>query len=445
MSSTAHLEDKTLTFILAGGEGERLYPLTADQPTPVMPFGGLFRIIDFTLSNVLNSGLRYIYVLTQYKQEHLHSYVRHGWPQLCEEFWGDCGQEIVCVPPAGGKRYRGTADAVFQNLDLIEQSGADYVLIVSGDQIYHMDYGNLLSRHAASGADLTIAAVEYPVELTGSLGMIRTDPSDRVIGFEINPISASLSIPENALVSMGVYVFKRESLLDALRKTMDLNGADDFAKDVLPFLVNLGRAVVFRFDGYWRDIGTLDSYYEANLDLLLAGALLDPYEDAAWPTRTLGGAKTLQRSWLASDSRVSQGAALTACELWMSIVSTGARIDAGAILEAAVVLPGAHIGTGAKIRNAIIAEKAVVAPHARIGYEADADSAQFPVSENGIVIVGEYQPQILRTARREASVLPYVEKRMGLPHLAQYGNTKRQTSRVIEFGGFANDSNQRST
>src|SRR6185503_11637089 len=149
MSSAAHLEDKTLTLILAGGEGERLYPLTADQPKPVMPFGGVFRIIDFTLSNVLNSGLRHVYVLTQYKQERLHSYVRHGWPQLCDEFRGDCGEEIVCLPPGGGKRYRGTADAVFQNLALIEASRAQYVVIVSGDQIYHMDYGQLLSRHVA--------------------------------------------------------------------------------------------------------------------------------------------------------------------------------------------------------------------------------------------------------------------------------------------------------
>src|SRR4030095_330720 len=153
----------------------------------------------------------------------------------------------------------------------------------------------------------------------------------------------SPSNPENALVSMGVYVFKRESLLDALRKIIDLNGAADFAKDIVPFLVDLGRAVVFRFDGYWRDIGTPDSYYQANLDLLLAGAALDPYEDTAWPTRTPGGAKTLQRSWLASASRVSQGAALTECEVWMSMVSTGARVDAGANLEAAIVLPGAHI------------------------------------------------------------------------------------------------------
>jgi len=413
MSSAATLEDKTLTLILAGGEGERLYPLTADQPKPVMPFGGVFRIIDFTLSNVLNSGLRRIYVLTQYKQERLHSYVRLGWPQLCDEFRSDCGEQIVCLPPGGGKRYRGTADAVFQNLDLIETSRSEHVLIVSGDQIYHMDYGKLLCRHATSGADLTIAAVEYPVELAGSMGVIQADPSDRAIGIEEKPVSPqpSPSNPKKALVNMGVYVFKKESLVEALRKNVDLNGADDLRKDILPFLVGLGRAVVFRFDGYWRGIGTLDAYYQANLDLLQADAPLDPYENSAWPTRTLGGAKTLQRSWLASDSRVSQGAALAECKVRMSIVSTGARIDAGADLEAAVVLPGAHIGTGAKIRNAIVSEKTVVTPHARIGYEADADSAQFPVSENGIVIVGEYGPLVLPHARRGANVRPYLEKR----------------------------------
>ena len=413
MSAAAHLKDKTLTFILAGGEGERLYPLTADQPKPVMPFGGVFRIIDFTLSNVLNSGLRHIYLLTQYKQEHLHSYVRRGWPQLCDAFRGDFGEEIVCLPPAGGKRYRGTADAVFQNLELIEKSRAEHVLIASGNQIYHMDYGNLLSRHAASGSDLTIAAVEYPVELAGSMGVIQADSGGRVMGFEEKPVLPQPlpSNPEMALVNMGVYVFKKESLLDALRKTVDLNGADDFGKDIVPFLVRLGRAVVFRFDGYWQDIGTLDGYYQANLDLLLAGAPLDPYDNAAWPTRTLDGPKNIDRSWLASSSRVSQDAALAECELWMSIVSAGARIDAGVELEAAVVLPGAHIGTGAKIRNAIVAEQTVVAPHARIGYEAHADSLQFPVSENGIVIVGAYGPQIPWPARRGAHVLPYRGKR----------------------------------
>jgi glucose-1-phosphate adenylyltransferase len=413
MSSAAHFQDKTLTFILAGGEGERLYPLTADQPKPAMPFGGVFRIIDFTLSNVLNSGLRHIYVLTQYKQEHLHTYVRQGWPQLYDEFQAERGEQIVCLPPGGGKRYRGTADAVFQNLDVIETSRAEYVVIVYGDQIYHMDYGKLLRRHTTSGADLTMAAVEYPIELAGSMGVIQTDPSGRVIGFEQNPVSPQPlpSNPAKALVNMGVYVFQRESLIDALRKNVDLNGADDFAKDILPFFVRLGRAVVFGFDGYWRDIGTLDSYYQANLDLLLAGAPLDPYENTEWPTRTLSGRKTLQRSWLASDSRVSQDAALAECEVWMSIISAGARIDAGANLEAAVVLPGARIGTGAKIRNAIIAEKTIVAPHARIGYEADADSALFPVSENGIVIVGAYGPRVPRPDRRGTNVLPYQEKR----------------------------------
>src|SRR6185295_17623567 len=172
MGPATELKNKTLTFILAGGNGERLYPLTADQPKPVIPFGGVFRIIDFPLSNVLNSGLRRIYVLTQYKHERVHSYVRDGWPQLCSEFRRDNGEEIVCLLPSGGKRYRGPADAVFQNLETIERSSADYVLIVSGDQVYHMDYGELLHHHYANRADLTMAAVPYPLELATSLGVI---------------------------------------------------------------------------------------------------------------------------------------------------------------------------------------------------------------------------------------------------------------------------------
>ena len=391
MSSAAHLAAKTLTFILAGGRGERLYPLTADQPKPALPFGGAFRIIDFTLSNALNSGLRRIYVLTQYKQERLHSYVREGWPQLCNEFRWDYGEEIVCLPPSDGKRYRGTADAVFQSLDVIEKSHAEYVLIVSADQVYHMDYGELLYHHATSRADVTMVAVQYPVEQAGSLCVIETDPRGRVIGFKGNPVSPRLpqSNPEQAHVNIGVYVFGRESLIETLRKNVALNGSDDFSRDIL---LRSGRAVVFQFGGYWRRIDTLDGYYETNLDLLFTGAAWDPYENSAWPTRTLAGTKGLQRSWLASQSRVSVDATLTACEVWTSIVSTGVRIDDGAELEAAIVLPGAHIGSGAKIRNAIVGENAVVSPHTLIGYDTQGEWPQFPVTDNGVAIVCATEP-----------------------------------------------------
>jgi glucose-1-phosphate adenylyltransferase len=356
----------------------------------------VFRIIDFTLSNVLNSGLRRIYVLTQYKHERMHSYVRDGWAQLRNEFRQDHGEAMMCLPPSSGKRYRGTADAVFQNLYTIENSSAEYVLIVSGDQVYHMDYAELLRRHVTSGADLTIAAVEYPVGRSASLGVIEADSSGRAIGFEAKPTSPRPSQPssEKALVNMGVYVFGKAALIDVLRKNADCNDSKDFARDILPVLIHSGRAAVFQFSGYWCDLGTLDLYYETNLDLLLTGATLDPYENATWPTRTLAGPKSIQRSWLTSESRVSADATLAACEVWMSIVSTGARIDADVELEAAIVLPGAHIGSGAKIRNAIVAEKAVVSPNARIGYDAGVDSSQFSMSEKGIVIIGAPRPDI---------------------------------------------------
>jgi glucose-1-phosphate adenylyltransferase len=225
MSSATHLAGKTLTFILAGGEGGRLYPLTADQPKSAVPFGGVFRIFDFTLSNVLNSGLRRIHVLTQYKHERLHSYVRDGWPQLCNEFRRDYGEDMMCLPPCSGKRYRGTADAVFQNLDTIRQSTAEYVLLVSGDQVYHLDYGELLDRHGTSGADLTIAAVPYSVELAASRGVVQADPGGRAFPFEEKP-AAPLAVQSNSdktLVSMGTYVFGREALIEALRKNADFS------------------------------------------------------------------------------------------------------------------------------------------------------------------------------------------------------------------------------
>jgi glucose-1-phosphate adenylyltransferase len=395
MSSAPHLQDKTLTFILAGGEGERLYPLTADQPKPVVPFGGLFRIIDFTLSNVLNSGLRRIYVLTQYKHERLHSYVRDGWTQLSNAFQ-QAGEEIMCLPPSGGKRYRGPADAVFQNLETIERSSAEYILIVSGDQVYHMDYGELLHRHVSSGADVTAASVKKPVST--------------------RPLQAN---PENVLTNIGVYVFGKETLIEALRENAELPDSDDFEKIILPGLSRSARVEVFEFDGYWHDVATLDGYYQTNLDLLLTGPGLDPYENAVWPTRTLAGPRSLQRSWLASNSRVCQDATLNECEVWMSIVSTGAWVDANAELESAIVLPGAHIGSGAKIRNAIVAEKAVVSANARIGYDIEADRSRFLVSKNGIVIVGSSihdRPRVPQQthravrARRSMMLVPRLEK-----------------------------------
>jgi len=294
---------------------------------------------------------------------------------------------------------------------VIEKSRAEYVLILSADQVYRMDYGELLYHHATSRADVTVA-VQYPVELAGSPGVIETDPSDRVIGFKENPVSSPLvqSNPEKAHVNMGVYVFSREPLIETLRKNVALNCTDDFGRDILFDLIRSGRAGVFQFGGYWRQIDTLDSYYQTNLDLLLTGAAWDPYENGAWPTRTLAGPQCLQRSWLASQSRVSLDATLTACEVWMSIVSKGVRIDADAELEAAIVLPGAHIGSGAKIRNAIVAEQAVVSPHALIGYDTEGDWPQFPVTEKGVVIVGAPEPNRQRVPL-QSSHLPVTADR----------------------------------
>jgi glucose-1-phosphate adenylyltransferase len=265
-----------------------------------------------------------------------------------------------------------------------------------------MDYGELLCRHATSGADLTIAAVEYPGELGGSLGVIEVDPSSRVIGFEEKPVPPRplQSNPQKGLVNMGVYAFGRKSLIETLRKNAGLNGGDDFGRDIVPTFIRSGRASVFEFGGYWRDVGTLDCYYQTNIDLLLTSAAFDPYENAIWPTRTLAGPKSLQRSGLASDSRVSLDATLASCEVCMSIVSIGARIDADAEVEAAIVLPEAHIGSGAKIRNAIVTEKTVVPPYARIGYDTAADRSQFIVSKNGIVIVGAPETRVARQTSR---------------------------------------------
>jgi glucose-1-phosphate adenylyltransferase len=278
MHAATPLLPRTAALILAGGQGERLHPLTVSRPKPAVPFGGNLRIIDFTLSNCLNSGLKSVSILTQYKHEELHSYIRGGWGEL----WNGSEQRepLLCLPPVSGKRYRGTADAVFQNLPVLEANPPEFVLILSGDHIYEMDYRELLSRHMETSADLTIATVAHPVSDSSHFGVVEVDDDFRVIGFEEKPAEPRplRSKPTMALVSMGVYVFKTDVLMRALHSQCGNGIAADFGHHVIPSLIGSRRTYAYDFRDeetdspcYWRDIGTLDSFYQSNMDFVHSG------------------------------------------------------------------------------------------------------------------------------------------------------------------------------
>jgi glucose-1-phosphate adenylyltransferase len=335
------LTARTRTFILAGGRGERLFPLTIDRPKPAVPFGGFYRIIDFTLSNCVNSGLNKIRILTQYKHEHLHEYVRQAWRDRA-------GNHPACIAAVGGKQYRGTADAVFQNLAAEEQM-PDFVLVLSGDHVYQMDYRDMLMQHAATEADLTIGTVEQPLKSASRYGVVEVDQDFRVTGFQEKPANPR-PVPSNpamALVSMGIYVFKTDCLL----RLMD-SGAQDFGKDVIPSLINSSKVHAYDFRDpvahtprYWRDIGTLDSYYESHMDLL------------------------------SPASRHN------------SVVAPGVEIGHGAQVERSVLMRGVRVGRGARIRKAIIEENVYIPGGTEIGYDAEKDRKKYFVTETGITVV----------------------------------------------------------
>ncbi|MGB0713815.1 MAG: sugar phosphate nucleotidyltransferase, partial [Gammaproteobacteria bacterium] len=293
------MTNETLAIILAGGHGSRLQPLTSDRAKPAVPFGGKYRIIDFTLANCLHSGMRRVLVLTQYKSHSLHKHLRDGWSIFNPEL----GEYITAVPPQmrrGNGWYLGTADAVQQNRWLVERSGADNVLLLSGDHVYRMDYAAMVERHEQSGALLTVGCMRVPLDQAGAFGVMSLDAEDRVLDFMEKPSdpAADPQSPGQALVSMGVYVFDAERLLDILAADADNpDSGHDFGSDIIPALIGDDGVRAYRFggdegrvsaDGYWRDVGTLDTYYEANMDLLEPVPPLDLYQPD-WPIRSYQG------------------------------------------------------------------------------------------------------------------------------------------------------------
>jgi glucose-1-phosphate adenylyltransferase len=393
--------DKTISIILAGGMGSRLHPLTAERAKPAVPFGGRYRIIDFTLSNCLHSGLRRILVLTQYKSHSLQKHLRDGWsvynPEL-EEY-------ITPVPPqmrTGESWYSGTADAIFQNLYLLERSGAEYALVLSGDHIYQMNYA---ASHYESGAELTVACLTVDLEQARSFGVMTVDERDRIVSFHEKP-EKPRSIPGDpghALASMGVYIFSMNLLVKLLHEDHNQDSTHDFGKDILPSIVGKHPALAYRFGGtsgrvtadrYWRDVGTIDAYYEANMDLLEPLPAIDLYQ-GDWPIRTYEGQHPPARSVHGKSGleaeivncMLASGTLVVGATLRHTILFPNVRVEEGALVENSLVFPGVTVGEGARLQRCIIDKHVMIPAGERIGFDLARDAERFTVSERGIVVI----------------------------------------------------------
>jgi glucose-1-phosphate adenylyltransferase len=396
---------KTLTVLLAGGVGSRLQPLTNQRAKPAVPFGGKYRIIDFTLTNCLHSGLRRILVLTQYKSHSLQKHLRDGWSIFNPEL----NEYITTIPPqmrTGNNWYSGTADAIYQNLYLIERSEADWVVVLSGDHIYRMDYAPMIEFHKQSGASATIACMEVAIKDAHQFGIMALDESGKVIGFEEKPNQPTpiAGNPDLALASMGIYVFSTQDLINAVRNDHDDASSDhDFGKNILPKLMQSQRVYGYRFGGesgrvspdkYWRDVGTIDAYYDANMDLLEAVPPLNLYQND-WPIRTYSGqhppARTAQGSYgsegIFINSIVSSGSVISGGSVQESILFNNVRVNNEAIVERSLLFEGVEIGNGARIKHCIIDKNVKVPDGEEIGYDLEKDKQRFTVSANNVVVI----------------------------------------------------------
>jgi glucose-1-phosphate adenylyltransferase len=400
------LTKNTLALILAGGRGSRLKSLTDWRAKPAVPFGGKFRIIDFPLSNCMNSGIRRIGVVTQYKAHSLIQHIQRGWGFLRGEF-----DEFVELLPAQQRVeeewYKGTADAVFQNLDIMRAIGPEYVLILAGDHIYKMDYGRMLASHVRNKADMTVACLNVPIEEAKAFGVMGVDESDRIIQFREKPADPD-PVPgnsEQALASMGIYVFNAAFLYEQLiRDADDPNSSHDFGQNIIPYLINKYRIFAHRFsdscvnsnDGqhYWRDVGTIDAYWEANMELTKVIPDLNMY-DKEWPIWTyqeqLPPAKFVfdedDRRGKAVDALVSGGCIISGACVRGSLLFSDVRVNSYSSVEDSVILPKVDIGRYAVIQRAVIDKGCQIPDGMKIGVNLDEDRKRFYVSEKGITLV----------------------------------------------------------
>jgi glucose-1-phosphate adenylyltransferase len=399
---------QTIALVLAGGRGSRLQALTEHCAKPAVYFGGKFRIIDFVLSYCVNSGVRRIGVLTQYKSHSLLRHLQHGWSFLRNEF----NEFIDLLPAQQGVNeeswYQGTADAVFQNLDILRKQQPKYILVLAGDHVYKMDYAKLLDDHVMRGQPCTVACIEVPLDEASAFGVMTVDAAQRITGFEEKPAQprAMPARPGWALASMGVYVFNADHLFAALEvDRKNTASSHDFGKDLIPAMVARGEAVAHSFNlscvktspeapAYWRDVGTVDAYWATNIDMTVIIPELDLY-DQGWPLwtyqPTLPSAKFVfnddGRRGMAVDSLVAGGCVVSGAEVLRSVLFTGVRVHSFSCVEDAVILPGADIGRHCRLKKVIIDEGCKLPPHTVIGFDAEADARRFYRSPAGVVLV----------------------------------------------------------
>jgi glucose-1-phosphate adenylyltransferase len=396
---------KVLGIVLAGGEGKRLWPLTADRAKPAVPFGGSFRLIDFVLSNLVNAGLWKICVLTQYKSHSLDKHISTTWRM--STMLGNYVTPVPAQQRLGPRWYTGSADAIYQSLNLVNDESPDYLVVFGADHVYRMDPEQMIADHIASGAEATVAGIRVPRVEATAFGVIQTAADGhRIADFLEKPTDppAVPDDPDVAYASMGNYVFTTSALVDALRvDAADTSSVHDMGGSIIPMFVDKGTANVYDFArnkvpgatdrdrGYWRDVGTIDSYYDAHMDLISVHPIFNLY-NAEWPIHTqlpsLPPAKFVQNG-SARESMIGAGSILSGCNVERSVIASNVRIHSGAQVTGSVIMSGTDIGRGAVVRNAILDKHVIVPAGARIGVDADIDRARFNVTESGITVVGK--------------------------------------------------------
>ncbi len=409
----SRLTRETLALVLAGGRGSRLKALTRWRAKPAVPFGGTYRIIDFALSNCINSGVRRIGVVTQYKS---HSLIRHlqlGWSFLK----GELGEYVELLPASqrhGESWYAGTADAVYQNIDIIQSHDPKYVLVLAGDHVYKMDYGSMLAFHAEHGADMTIACMRVPRQEASAFGVMQVDENDEIRSFQEKPENpeAAPGTPDESLVSMGLYVFSAEFLYEKLvRDARDDDSDRDFGKNIIPNAIGTHKVVAYPFEGlegqkpYWRDVGTVDAFWAANMELASISPELNLYDDV-WPIWThmpqVPPAKfvfdTDARRGMATDTIIAGGSIVSGARIRRSVLSFNVRVNSFALVEDSVLLPDVSIGRHCSIHGAIIDKGCEVPEYTEIGLDPEADGKRFWRSPGGVTVVTR---EALGQGRRE--------------------------------------------
>lgn len=402
--------DDTLVMILAGGEGKRLYPLTQDRAKPAVPFGGRYRIIDFVLNNFINSGFFKIKVLTQYKSDSLNKHITHGW--TLSPFLNQYVDLVPAQMRTGGSWYKGTADAVYQNIFHIHDENPDYVCVFGGDHIYKMDVWQMLKFHKKSEADLTISAIPIPIEKAGEFGIMEVDENWRLTGFVEKPKTPPKPIPDNpkmCLASMGNYIFTKDILLNALEKDSKIEESNhDFGKNVIPMLLKEGKNVfVYNFannyfagmtkreEGYWRDVGSIDAYWQANMDLLEYEPELNLYSKD-WPLRTFSyNYPPVKFIWqegdrvgMATNSMVSEGCIVSGGTISRCVLSPEVKINSFSQVTDSILMENVNVGRYSVIKKAIIDKNVTIPPYTEIGINREDDIKRgFYVSEGGVTVV----------------------------------------------------------